>query len=486
MTKPTVSTRTPLLAESLAFHARVRPEDIALQDENGTHTFRDLASIVQELTYFIENSALPQRIGISAGNNIFHVAALYAMASAGRIGVIFDPKWKSMELKAARRAFDVQHVLIDAQSLELERADFHTHLIQKSLQRAEQRFPDLRTKGNPSDTFLISPSGGTSGKIKGSRITHEASVARIVTQLVEFGIPSQGTFLASTPLYHGSARSLGLGYLYAGGSLRVTPAFDVDRWFEDVAGATATFCVPTMLHRLVRHPKARKLPDEMRLLTGGAPIDPQLAKTVREILSDNFYDYYASVESGPVTVKHPFDTNLPVGCVGRPAFGVDVRISEPDEKGIGRIVVSGPCISSGQEGDTARSGELLTELHLNDLGRLDESGYLHLHGRTDDTIISGGVNIHPGEIESLLESHPEVQMAAVVGVSCAEWGQRVEAAVVTHDGPGDGNDFLDFLRPQLSPAKRPKAIHVRQTLPMTSIGKINRRALAAQLTEEIR
>ncbi|GMA30893.1 AMP-binding enzyme [Litorihabitans aurantiacus] len=121
---------------------------------------------------------------------------------------------------------------------------------------------------------------------------------------------------------------------------------------------------------------------------------------------------------------------------------------------------------------------------MGDLGRLDEEGRLHLHGRADDVIISGGVNVEPEEVEAALESHPAIRAACVVGVPDAEWGQRVVATIVPEVDPAPANALLDeHLRGLLSPPKRPKGLHVVTALPLTRIGKIDRRAVATLVKE---
>lgn len=472
-----------LLVESLEFHARVRPEAVAVRDDTGTFTYAQLHARVCRLADAIDALGLPERVGVRAGNNVSHLAALFALPATGRTGVVMDPKWTVTELRAAREAFAAGVLLTDQPDAEaLAGAGFAVHdLRELTVGGTAPTGRVLCTRADPDDTFLVTPSGGTSGRVKGSRITHAATISRIVTQLVEFGIPAHGTFLASTPLYHGSARSLGLGYLYCGGTIHLMQKFDVQRWLRAAEDATATFCVPTMLRRLVDAAQ-KPLQPQLRLLTGGAPIEKELVEQVRARLSPTFFDYYASVESGPITVRHPHEHGLPAGCVGRPAFSVHVEIRDPDAQGIGRVVVAGPGISAGVEG-AADPAAAATSIETGDLGRIDQDGRLHLHGRADDVIISGGVNVDPLEVESVLESHPGVQAAAVVGVPDPEWGRRVVTAVVPAPGPALREDELDgYLRSRLAPAKRPKEVRYVAELPLTGIGKVDRRAVVEVFT----
>ncbi|HEY0188327.1 MAG TPA: class I adenylate-forming enzyme family protein [Cellulomonas sp.] len=477
----------PLLVESLELHSRVRPEAVAVRDDSGAVTYAELHARVSRLADAIETADLPARVAVRAGNDVAHLAALLALPATGRTGVVMDPRWTVNELVAAREAFGATVMLTDQPDAEaLEGSGFEVHDLGAAAGSGDGPSDRvLRTVAGPDGTFLVTPGGGTSGRIKGSRITHAAQISRIVTQLVEFGIPAGGTFLASTPLFHGSARSLGLGYLYCGGTVHLMQKFDVQRWLRAAEDATATFCVPTMLRRLVEaaeHP----LDPRLRLLTGGAPIEQELVERVRRRLTPRFFDYYASVESGPITVRHPNEHDLPAGCVGRPAFSVQVEIRDPDDQGIGRVVVGGPGISTGVEGAAEPIAEG-AEIEMGDLGRFDAAGRLHLHGRADDVIISGGVNVEPSEVEAVLEVHPDVRAAAVVGVPDAEWGRRVVAAVVTASGRALPEGELDgYLRSRLAPAKRPKEVRYVTELPLTGVGKVDRRAVVEVFTGRAR
>lgn len=476
-----------LLAESLEFHARVRPGVVALIDEQRAWTFAELRRDSLILANIIDQNSDPGRVGVCAGSHGLHIALLYALAGSGREGVILDPKWSASEISNARESFGVTTVFADAGVIAKLEPEDRSHVIELSHELVTQRDPalsaitrinTLQTVGDPDATYIVTPSGGTSGRLKGIRISHRATVARFVTQLVEFGMPRGGRFLATTPLFHGGARSLGLGHLYAGASLQLLESFDPVRFLAFAEEATSTFCVPTMLRRLLKV-ASEPLPPTIRVICGGAALDQTLAQEVREKLTSNFTDYYASVESGPIAIRHSDDDSLPAGCVGRPAFGVILNIRDQDDAGIGVIEVSGDSIATGFEGDVDAVVKEMAEVHglirPGDIGRVDEHGYLHLLGRADDVIISGGVNVSPLPIERALESIRGIERAVVVGIPDSEWGQAVEAVVTL-----DNSESVDFaaviqtLRDSLSSTSLPKKLHVVESLPVTAMGKISR------------
>ncbi|MGW0584547.1 class I adenylate-forming enzyme family protein, partial [Streptomyces sp. NPDC002920] len=173
-----------------------------------------------------------------------------------------------------------------------------------------------------------------------------------------------------------------------------------------------------------------------------------------------------------------------LGSVGRPLPGIEVEIRDEDGKALeagatGLVLVRGEQISgeyAGAEGG-GEDGWFATR----DRGRLDADGYLYIEGRADDTIIRGGENIAPAEIEDVLLEHPGVREAAVLGVPDAEWGQRLVAVLV---GAGDPEEIRAFARTRLRSSRTPDTVVFRPELPRTATGKLLRRTLVAELEEE--
>lgn len=476
-----------LLAESLEFHARTRSSEVAVLDDNHTWTFSELRRDSLVLANITDQGTKTGRVGICAGSHGLHIALLYAVAASGREGVILDPKWSSREISAAIDSFNVSTVFADSAVMAKFESSHDIRLLELSheaIKKAQQANPadamiqTLSTVGNPDSTYIVTPSGGTSGRLKGIKISHRATASRFLTQLVEFGVPRGGRFLAATPLFHGGARSLGLGHLYAGASVQLLGSFDATRFLTLAQDATSTFCVPTMLRRLLKVATA-PLPPTMRLICGGSALDPSLAQEVRTRLTSHFTDYYASVESGPIAIRHADEELLPAGCVGRPAFGMVVHIRDQDEGGVGEIEIGGDAVATGYEGDVDPAMKELAEIHglvrPGDLGRVDENGYIHLLGRADDIIITGGVNVSPFPLEQELELLPGIERAVVVGIPDPEWGHSVEAVLLLEKSATvDFAEIIATLRTRVASTALPKKLHVVESLPLTAMGKISR------------
>lgn len=178
-----------------------------------------------------------------------------------------------------------------------------------------------------------------------------------------------------------------------------------------------------------------------------------------------------------------------LGSVGRPVPGVEAQIRDTDNNAlpvgrVGELRVRGPQVS----GEYAGIGSILDPdgwFRTRDLARLDADGYLFIEGRTDDVIIRGGENIAPAEIETVLESHPDVADVAVLGLPDIEWGERIAAAVVLHpDATAGEEDLRDWVRQRSRSSRTPDVVVLRSALPYSPTGKLLRRELLCELAAE--
>ncbi|MGH8882937.1 MAG: class I adenylate-forming enzyme family protein, partial [Stackebrandtia sp.] len=268
---------------------------------------------------------------------------------------------------------------------------------------------------------------------------------------------------------------------------------------------TTATVVPTMLDRIVSglQDTGSRLPTLRVLAYGGSKVSLPLVRTALELLPEvGFVNAYGLTEtSSTIAVLGPDDHREALaaddekvarrlGSVGQAVPGIEVQIR--DESGAvrpagvaGELFVRGPQVSGRYTG----IGSVLDAegwFPTKDLAVLDADGYLFIHGRSDDTIIRGGENIAPAEIEGFLVEHPAVRDIAVVGVEDAEWGQVIVAVVVPAD-PGripDPDELRTYVRSGLRGSRTPDRVVFRAELPATPTGKILRRELVAELTRE--
>jgi acyl-CoA synthetase (AMP-forming)/AMP-acid ligase II len=260
----------------------------------------------------------------------------------------------------------------------------------------------------------------------------------------------------------------------------------------------ALFMVPTMIKMVVDHPKAAAadLSSLKWIIYGGAPMYVDDLRRALDRFGNVFVQLFGQTES-PMTgtilraTEHVLDgpeaTRL--GSCGRARAGVQIRIVDERDNPLpageeGEICIRGGSVMKGywerpdETAETLRGGWL----HTGDVGRMDEHGYVYILDRIKDMVISGGLNIYPREIEEVLLTHPAVSEACVFGVPDEKWGEALTAHIVVANANGDTPtvaDILSFVGERLAGYKKPKSVEVVASLPKTTYGKLDKRAVRA-------
>ncbi|GEL27050.1 acyl-CoA synthetase [Pseudonocardia sulfidoxydans NBRC 16205] len=346
-------------------------------------------------------------------------------------------------------------------------------------------------KVDESDTALILYTSGTTGRPKGVCLSQRALTSNGLTLcLVQRQRPTD-VFMTTTPLYHAAAGTRVVSMLTDGQTHVVLPSFDVPGFLDAVREhrVTSTVLVPTQLQRILDAPEldVADLSSLRLIVYGAAPSAAGLAARAMTRLGVGMYQGYGLTEATTnLTALLPEDhtDGVPgrLDSCGRPVPGVMLELrndaGEPVPVGQpGEIWVRADKIMSGYWNAPELTAEVMRDgwLCTGDLARLDEAGYLYIVGRSKEMLISGGVNVYPREIERVLELHPAVVEAAVVGVPDDRWGE-VPVAFVQTAGPGvvTVEELLSLCEAHLSRIKRPTAVHVMRELPRTAVGKVRK------------
>jgi acyl-CoA synthetase (AMP-forming)/AMP-acid ligase II len=361
----------------------------------------------------------------------------------------------------------------------------------------------LGSEGGPGDlgedhVAVLLYTSGTTAAPKAAVLRHRHLLAYVLNT-VEFGSAADGdAALVAVPPYHVAGLANLLTNLYAGRRVVYLAAFGAREWLETVRREKVTHAmlVPTMLARIVAEvPGADAGTPTLRSLAyGGARAPrPVVEQAMKIFPGTGFVNAYGLTETASsVAVLSPEDHRAALtaddpaardrlGSVGRALPGIEFQIRAEDGEPVspgesGLVFARGEQISGeyGERNTLDADGWFATR----DRGRLDADGYLFIEGRADDTIIRGGENIAPAEIEDVLLTHPGIAEAAVVGVPDPEWGQRLVAVLV---GDGDPAEIRRWVRDRLRSAKTPDTIVFRAELPKTDTGKLLRRTLLAEL-----
>ena len=357
----------------------------------------------------------------------------------------------------------------------------------------------VSTCADPDQVAVVLFTSGTTSRPKAVELTH-ANLTSYITQTVEFAsAATDDSALIGVPPYHIAGVSAVLSNLYAGRRMVYLPSFDADDWIrlvhdQNITNATV---VPTMLDRIIDALEARPelLPSLRTLAYGGSRVPLPLVRRALNLLPDTgFVNAYGLTEtSSTIAVLTPEDHREAeaasdaavarrLGSVGRAVSGIELQIRDehgsvlpPDHTG--QLWVRGPQVS----GRYTEIGSVLDAdgfFPTRDVASIDADGYLFIGGRADDTIIRGGENIAPAEIEDVLVEHPDVRQCAVIGVDDPSWGQIIVAAVVP-DGQAspDPESLRDYVRTQLRGSRTPDRVVFLDELPANASGKVVRREL---------
>jgi acyl-CoA synthetase (AMP-forming)/AMP-acid ligase II len=350
-------------------------------------------------------------------------------------------------------------------------------------------------------TAVLLYTSGTTAAPKAAVLRHRHLSSYVITTVEFAGADPEEAALVSVPPYHVAGLANLLSNLYLGRRIVYLPQFDAARWVATVRdeGITHAMVVPTMLARIVDQLEldGAGVPTLRALSYGGARTPATVLQRAMAGMPDvSFTNAYGLTETsstiailGPddhaAAAKGDEDAIARLSSAGQvlPTVEVEVRGVEgvlPVGR-TGEIWVRGEQVSGeyvGRDGSVDADGWFPTR----DRGWLDAEGYLFIEGRSDDTIIRGGENIAPAEIEDVLLTHPDVAQCAVVGVPDDEWGQRIAAVLVLRPGASvEPEAVQDFVRQSLRGSKTPDVVTFADTLPYTETGKLLRREVAAQL-----
>ncbi len=350
------------------------------------------------------------------------------------------------------------------------------------------------------DIRAIGYTSGTTGRPKGITYTFGAWMNRLRNDFFnqDIIIDDRDVLLSAAPLTH-AAGVVALPYLIKGATNIILEKFDAEEMLATIERerVTAFFVVPTMMTRLVNHPKARDYDYSSlrRIYYASAPMSVEVLRKAIDIFGARVLrQHYAVGEHPqPVTLLYPSDHDVAddpikqerLGSVGRLCIGSELKLMNEDghEAGAGEageIWIRGDAGMSGYWKDPELTAETMVDgwIRTGDVGRMDAGGYLFLVDRMKDMLISGGFNIYPREIERVIESHPSVLEVCVFGVPDDEWGEAVKAVVVLKQGArATTEELMDYCRSHLSGHKKPKTIDFVGELPKSATGKLLRRAL---------
>lgn len=337
--------------------------------------------------------------------------------------------------------------------------------------------PARPAPGRAAEIDLVIATSGSGGEPKGVMLTAENMAAAARAAAARVPLAAGDTWLACLPLYHVGGAAILHRCAQAGASVLLHDGFDAARVAADLARhwVTHVSLVPPMLSRLLDagaepHPRLRSV------LVGGGELPAPLLRRALAAGWPVMPSYGLSETCGQVaTLVNPGEGWTGGDC-GRPLPGVQIEIVNPDDAGVGRIRVRGAVVMAGyanprhERGTGLVNGAVVTA----DIGRIAERGHVVVLGRADDMLVTGGVNVHPAEVERLLADCPGITAAGVTGRSHGAWGDLV---VAVYEGSAREADVETWCRARVPGHLRPRAFLRVDALPRAGLDKIDRAAL---------
>ncbi|MCU1674092.1 MAG: putative acyl-CoA synthetase [Frankiales bacterium] len=416
------------------------------------------------------------RVGVVMTNSPDVLVAYLAIWRAGAVAMPVIPAVTAAELEHVLRDSEARVVLCSPASEDLVASAGAAEVV-PSLDRLLEDAAPVVARGDDELAALLY-TGGTTGRAKGVMLTHRNldQTARARAQVVATAGTSD--VLVPLPMSHvfGLINAVSRLHVPTPGTLHLQGRFDAAEWVRIVARerVEASAVVPSMLQLLLGQPLENADLSSLTYITsGGAPLALAVRQEVeRRIPTARVCDGYGCTEVCSTATMNPPDARRD-DSVGTPLPGVRLRIAAD-----GEVLVSSPGVMAGYWRDPEATADAVQDgwLRTGDVGRLDEDGYLYVVDRIKDLIIRGGFNVYPRDVEDALLEHPAVLAAAVVGRPDPVLGEEV-VAYVQLGAPASPAELLAFAAERLAATKRPRELHVVDRVPLTSVGKTDRKAV---------
>lgn len=490
------------VAEWFRRRAERDPESPALTFEGRTYTYGELQGEAERL------SAVLAAGGVTQGDRVAflglnHAIAPIALMAASRIGAILVP------VNFRLSAEEIATILVDAGVHTLIADSGHAPSVDKVRQelpcRRYLRLGDAAdgweslssclssagavpaaVEGAPDDVAILMYTSGTTGRPKGVMMTNDNVWFATLSGVLTIDLTSRDTTLICLPLFHAAGLCmLLLPTLMAGAHATLLQGFDPDRVLSELERwkVTVSMLVPTMMLMVSQRPSfdGADLSAMRLVIAGAAPVPEPLMRTFasRGIPVSHCYGMTETTSLASSLAANKAMDKL--GSCGRPTMMTEFRLVDPTGRTIttpgerGEVCMRGRCITRGYWNQPHSTANAIRDgwLHSGDIAWFDQDGYFYVCDRLKDMVISGGENVYPAEVESVLYDHPAVAQAAVIGVPDARWGERVAAVVVLKAGQTLDIDALRaYAEPKLARYKLPSALFLTDALPLNSSGKL--------------
>jgi long-chain acyl-CoA synthetase len=525
--RPTMAYPGRPLGDILAITAVHRPDKIATHFLGAELTYRDLKQRSDALAASLAAMGIAKgdRVAIMLPNCPQYIIAAFAILRLGAVIVNVNPSYTARELMIIL-ADSTPRVLITIDALvplvqELRpKTTIETMIVTSIAEYAAAGAPPPRISGTlaladllvpgtclapvpiaSNDLAVLQYTGGTTGTPKGAMLTHGNIFANVV-QTIAWTNPmyifsGEERYLVVIPYFHIYAFSVCMMMgLWIGAQQVIHPKYDPDAVLASIKQFRPTYfpAVPTVFVSLLNHPKAREhgLDLVRHYNSGGAPCPVEVLEAWERAFGRPLTEGYGLSETSPVTHSTPQLAKRKPGTIGLPIPDTDMKVVDV-ETGMrelpfgeaGELCIAGPQVMKGYWNKADETARVLRKdasgrvwFYTGDIGAMDSDGFTSIVQRKKDMIIVDGFNVYPSEVEAVLYTHPAVRLAAVIGIPDTYHGETVRACVAFKPGTtATVDELIAFCRTSLTDYKVPRSVDIRDTLPMSAVGKILYRVL---------
>jgi len=512
-----------VLTETLTRALRLFPRKQAIVCGEKRWTYQEFYHRINRLSYCLNSFGIKKgdKVAILHPNCHIFLEAYYAIPQIGAVSVPINYRLSPGEIAFILQDSESKILIVDSlfkrqmDSIRGEMGGIEKILWTGDTERAndtidldyekvlEQADFNVLPKSsiNEEDIAQIYYTSGTTGRPKGVMLSHKNVTTHALGAIAEIHLTDRDVWIHVAPLFHLADAWATWAVSWVGGTHVLVREFDAKVVLETIQRekVTLTNLIPTMLNLMVNHPNVGKYDySSLRvLLSGGAPIAPEVVRKIVETFKCDYIQTYGMTETSPYLTLSILKGHLKKlsnedqlqfkSKTGREFIGVELKVIndqgkevKKDEKEVGEIIAKGDIVTKGywklpeETKKSIKNGWLYT----GDLAVIDGEGYITIVDRKKDMILTGGENVYSTEVENVLYMHPAILECAVIGVPDQKWGEAVKGIVVLKPGQkATEQEIIQFCKERMAHYKAPKSIDFIDALPKTGSGKIHKRSL---------
>ncbi|MGP4076583.1 o-succinylbenzoate--CoA ligase [Halobacillus sp. K22] len=473
----------------------LNPGHIALETPEGINmSFSELRRESLQMAESLRQKGIESghHVALLAENSRDFPVCIHALSYVGATIVLLNirltPKELVYQLNDAQVNFLITGEQTERKALEVlaeaEAPDIPMFRMDKVERLGDADIAHLKKELDLDQVFTMMYTSGTTGRPKAVMHTYGNHWYSAIGSALNLGLGGKDKWLLCLPMFHVSGFSILMKSVIYGMTVHLVKDFDENKINEAIIEHDVTHIsvVTVMMQRLLNDLDSKSYPEHFRcMLLGGGPVPEPLLHEAAYKRVPVFQTYGMTETSSQIATLSPQSAGKKIGSAGKPLPLAQLWIDSENPEEIGEIIVKGPMVSSGYYNRSPR-GE--AHFRTGDLGYQDSEGFLYVVDRVKDMIISGGENVYPAEIESVLAGYPGVIEAGVTGVRDEQWGEVPAAFLVVDSGRVDQEALRQFCEKRLAKYKIPKEFHILNQLPRNASNKLLRRELFPVLEKE--